>query len=211
MMYAYTKSVRELPAYAAIHGVNKGADIVRGGFKLSAGLLAATAGMVTAVLDWQKAKAERDVIQKSILYARSVTSSVATLGGTLAAYSYAGPLLEHLAKKTNTKLDRSIRFAKGLGARRVALLRVVAWLGWVGVAITVVDLSYAGYRWYMDSTALERWFARCVFRKNKSNQPYSDMQEELKEFAKALHPGQEYDDAPAEVDLAKPQLQIAEA
>jgi hypothetical protein len=71
----------------------------------------------------------------------------------------------------------------------------IAWLGWVGLAITAADLAYAGYRAYMDATAVQRWFGRCVFRKNRSNQPYQDLKEELKEFAKAQHPGQEVEEA----------------
>jgi hypothetical protein len=47
----------------------------------------------------------------------------------------------------------------------------------------------------MDATAMQRWFSRCVFRKDRSTTPYKDEQEELKEFAKAQHPGQEVEEA----------------
>ncbi|MET3135512.1 hypothetical protein AAKU55_005822 [Oxalobacteraceae bacterium GrIS 1.11] len=199
MMYAYTKSVREQPQYNVVTGVEKGADIVRGGFKIAAGLLAVTAGAISAFLDWNKIHGEKDPIQRAILRARALSGGASSFFGLLAACSYAAPLLEHLAEKQGRSIATSRLLgwgAKGakIFAERVFLLRAVAWLGWVGVAITVIDLSYSGYRWYMNVTALERWFSHCVFRKDKSNKPYSDEKEELKELAKAQHPGQEYDE-----------------
>lgn len=199
MMYAYTKSVRELPQYMAIKGVKDGADIVRGGFKMLGGLLAATSGTITAYLDWNAMEKEKDPIQKAILTARYRSGIASSAAGLLAAYSYSGPLLEHLASKKGRSSVLKYLFnsaSKGAFAlsKRVWLLRTVAWLGWVGVAITVGDIAYAGYRWYMDITALQRWFGRCVFRRNKSNKAYADVKDELKEFVKAQHPGQEVDD-----------------
>lgn len=199
MMYAYTKSVRELTKYAAIKGVKDGADIVRGGFKIGAGMLAAFAGLITAYLDLNAMEKEKDPIQRAILTARFLGGSGSSFFGALAAYSYSGPLLEHLAGKKGRSITLKRFFniaSEGAVAlsKRVLLLRIVAWLGWVGVVITVADLAYAGYRWYMDVTALRRWFSRCVFRGNKSNQAYADVKEELKEFAKAQHPGQEVED-----------------
>ncbi|MCY0912630.1 T6SS effector BTH_I2691 family protein [Massilia antarctica] len=199
MMYAFTKSVRELPKYAVINGVDKAADILRGGFKLSAGMLGAIAGGTSAILDWKKMETQKDPLQQAIILSRSISSGASALAGTFASYSYAEPLLAHLAMKAGRSYETSYilgRLAQGtvtFSVRRVLLLRVVAWLSWVGVAITVVDLTYSGYRWYMDATALERWFSHCVFRKNKSNQRYNSQKEELTELAKAQHPGQEYD------------------
>ncbi|WP_426174687.1 T6SS effector BTH_I2691 family protein [Massilia sp. TWR1-2-2] len=59
MMYSYTKSVRELPKYATIDGISKGGDIVRGGFKLTAGVLALFAGLITAYADLPSSTVER--------------------------------------------------------------------------------------------------------------------------------------------------------
>jgi hypothetical protein len=201
MMYAHTKSVRELPQFGqAFVGVDKAGDIVRGGFKLAAGLLAAFAGTITAYLDWQKIDKEKDSTQKAVLWIRTASSAVSSFSGFLAAFSYSGPLLEYAAFKMAAGRFINRRLATGaLGlsmvaeglAARVLLLRVVAWLGWVGVAVTVVDIVYAGYRSYMDSTALERWCKRSVFRKDKNEKPFNDAKEELKELVKAQHPGQE--------------------
>ncbi|MDQ2938595.1 MAG: hypothetical protein M3R67_14010, partial [Acidobacteriota bacterium] len=99
MMYAYTKSVRELPNYAAIDGVKNGADIVRGGFKLTAGLLASVAGGITAYSDWRKFEKEPDPIISAILFSRSLTGGLSSGAGLLATYSYCGPLLKPLAER----------------------------------------------------------------------------------------------------------------
>jgi hypothetical protein len=201
MMYAHTKSVRELPQFGqAFVGVDKAGDIVRGGFKLAAGLLAAFAGTITAYLDTQKALKEKDSTQRSILWMRAAGGTFSSGASFLAAFSYSGPLLEYAAFKMAAGrfiTRRLATVALGLSmvadglAARVLLLRVVAWLGWVGVAVTVVDIFYAGYRSYMDSTALERWCKRSVFRKDKNEKPFNNSKEELKELVKAQHPGQE--------------------
>jgi hypothetical protein len=189
MMYTYTKSIRELPKYAAIDGIKQGADIVRGGFKQTAGLLAAVAGGITAYSDWQKADKASDPILAAILHCRAVQGAASTITGSLAAYSYAGPLLEHLAQKDgrSTLVSNFYRgaskYAKAL-SERVLLLRVVAWLGWIGVIITVGDLIYSGYRWYFDYTAVTRWLSRCTFRKIKTNKAFNTVKEELEEFHK---------------------------
>jgi hypothetical protein len=193
MMYSYTKSVRELPHYAAIDGIKDGADIVRGGFKLAAGLLSAFAGGITAFSDWQKSKKETDSYLIAIYRVRSVQGAGSTIFGALAAYSYSAPLLNHLAKQEGRSMitsRASTFFAKGASflSERVLLLRIVAWFGWIGVAITVVDLAYAGYRWYVDYTALTRWLSRCAFRKVKTNECFSTFTEELEELQKAQHP-----------------------
>lgn len=200
MVYAFTKSVRELPKYAMIPGVDKGADIVRGGFKLAAGLFAAVAGGITVSLDYGKTKTEKDPMMIVLLWMKVFSGGGNLIFGSLAAYSYAGPFLTRCAEKTGRAARLSQFFGKAAKwsdalKLRVGLLRAVAWLGWVGLAITIADLAYAGYRAYMDATAVQRWFGRCVFRKNRSNAPYKDLKEELKEFAKAQHPGQEVEES----------------
>jgi hypothetical protein len=196
MMYVYTKSVRELPSYAVIDGIKNGADIVRGGFKLTAGLLAAFAGVITASSDWQKAEKNKDPFLRAILYTRSAHGWASFAFGSLAAYSYSGPLLTHLANKKG----RSFLVFYGYSmlaeraeilSSRVLLLRVLAWVGWIGVVITIVDLSYSGYRWFVDYTATVRWLSRCTFRKVQTNKNFSTLKEELEEFKKAQHPQQD--------------------
>jgi hypothetical protein len=193
MMYVYTKSVRELPKYAAIDGINKGADIVRGGFKLTAGLLAAFSGGITAYSDWDRARKESDPVRKAILYTRSAQGGASAAFGSLAAYSYSGPLLKHLAMKESRSFLAFYSYsvlAEGAGtlSRRVLLLRLVAWLGWIGVVITVADLSLAGYRWLVDYTAITRWLSRCTFRRVQTNKNFSTLKEELEEFKKTQRP-----------------------
>jgi hypothetical protein len=193
MMYVYTKSVRELPKYAVIDGIKNGADIVRGGFKLTAGLLAASAGGITALLDWHKAEKEVDSLRKAILYTRSLHGVGSTVFGALAAYSYCGPYLTHLAAKKDSstflsnRLKTGAKYANKL-KNRVSLLRYVAWLGWIGVVITVVDLGCAGYRWYVDYTKITRWLSRCTFRLVKTNTGFSTANEELETFINAKNP-----------------------
>jgi hypothetical protein len=193
MMYAYTKSVRELPNYIAFNGINRGADIVRGGFKFRAGSLACLAGTITVIVDLKKALKEQDPLLQSILYARSFHGTVTTVYGGLTAYSYAGPLLEHLSQKYAHSPFVSKRLAIGghwatALSERVSLLRTVAWLGWIGVLITVADLAIAGYHLYVDYTAVERWLARCTFRKTKANIGFSTANEELEVLKKAYQP-----------------------
>ncbi|MBB5020566.1 hypothetical protein HNQ59_003887 [Chitinivorax tropicus] len=190
MTYACVKSVRELPQYNVINGINKGADIVRGGFKLAAGMFGLGAGIVSGVLDWNKFNLEKDTSQKVILLIRLVANGLSTFSSTIAAYSYSAPYFEYQVarqgQRTATKRILSI-LAKGADAlsKRVLLLRFVAWLGWVGVIITVADLSYSAYRWYIDSQSLEKWFGNCLFRKDQSIYGYASVEDELKEFEKA--------------------------
>ena len=189
MMYAYTKSVRELPNYAAIDGVKSGADIVRGGFKLTAGLLASVAGGITAYSDWQKFEKEPDPIISAILFSRAATGGLSMGAGLLATYSYCGPLLKPLAERRgrfqiSTKIHTLAFESAEILAKRVWLLRTIAWLNWAGVVITVVDLSYAGYRWYFDYTAITKWLSRCTFRQMKTNKNFATLKEELEELQK---------------------------
>jgi hypothetical protein len=123
----------------------------------------------------------------------------------LAAYSYSAPLLNKLAKMEGRSWLASNAYrllsqgAKTL-SERVLLLRAVAWLGWIGVVITVVDLSYSGYRWYVNYTELTRWLSRCTFRRDKTNKNFSTIKDELEEFHKAQHP--EPEDAEPQIPAA---------
>ncbi|WP_137938752.1 T6SS effector BTH_I2691 family protein [Chitinivorax sp. B] len=190
MFYASVKSVRELPQYNVISGINKGADIVRGGFKLKAGAFGFGAGIISAILDIKKLASEKDSSQIGIMKIRIGANIISSVTSTIAAYSYSAPYFEYYAAKQGRKaITRWTLNALGAGAKkfaeRVLLLRMVAWLGWVGVIITVADLSYSAYRWYIDSQALERWFDKCLFRKNQLAYGYANIEEELQAFEKA--------------------------
>jgi hypothetical protein len=193
VMYTYTKSVRELPQYAAIEGIKSGADKVRGGFKCVAGSLAMLTGLITVISDWNKANQEADPMLSAIHRARSLQGAGSTLAGVLAAFSYTGPFLELQAQREGRSalavkfLGRASEYASAL-SERVLLLRIIAWLGWIGVVITVVDLAYAGYRSYQDYTAITRWLGRCTFRKKKTETGFKTATEELLEFKKARQP-----------------------
>lgn len=194
MTYAYIKSVRELPNYAAVDGIKNGSDIVRGGVKLAAGALVATAGVITVFADWQRAQNEIDPVRSAIYRSRSVVGALSTLVGSITAFSYSGPLLTHLVKISGRSfaecrlLSTGIKVAELL-EKRVILLRMAAWLGWIGVVITAIDLAYAGYRWYFDYTEMARWLSRCTFRKVKTNKGYITLNEELKEMRVARQSG----------------------
>lgn len=51
LAYSVTKSIREISPYNKISGINKGADIIRGGFKMAAGILGALSGAIIFWLD----------------------------------------------------------------------------------------------------------------------------------------------------------------
>ena len=50
-------------------------------------------------------------------------------------------------------------------------------------------------RMYRDSKAVHFWFDRCVFSTDPNRESFRDLEHELKEFAKAQHPGQEIEEA----------------
>lgn len=63
--YAAAKSIREIRPYSKIAAIKDGADIVRGGFKIGAGMLSAAAGLCGAVLDVMKFDKETDPALKT--------------------------------------------------------------------------------------------------------------------------------------------------
>ncbi|WP_426173317.1 hypothetical protein [Massilia sp. TWR1-2-2] len=141
--------------------------------------------------DLDKGNKERDPTLRAILYIRSGHGALSAFYGSAAALSYAGPFLNHQAAKEGRSIVLS-KLATKAGAiaealsERVLLLRTIAWLGWIGVGITVADLAYAGYRQCIDRTAILHWLDHCTFRKKKANLPFRTSREELTELQKVI-------------------------
>lgn len=190
-LYASVKSVREIDAYSkeAVPALNKSADIMRGGLKITAGLFSIVAGSITVGLDFLSARKEvkqdnSDWVLVGIYSARVGVGAFSTAFGLVAAFSYTGPMLKYLAGE---------RFVLTRVAERVALARTlwllrVARLNMVGMALTLAELIYAC--WKPDE--LEKWCKACTFRKDKKtggffdNVPYVDTKRELEELEKAF-------------------------
>ncbi|ATD61136.1 hypothetical protein CNX70_13905 [Janthinobacterium svalbardensis] len=199
LVYAVTKSIREIYPYSKISGINKAADIIRGGFKMAAGLLGAISGFMIVCLDidsaYDEIKKERsDGILVGIYASRAVFGAINMGLGLAAALSYAAPLLarlagSQLAKNFSFSL-KAINYFGGLatslaGGRTILLIRL-ARFNLIGLGITVVEV---GYRvWIMDDE-LENWFQACSFRKSKgwfSEKPFTTVEQELMELQKSL-------------------------
>lgn len=201
LVYAVTKSIREIVPYN-VGGIEKAADIIRGGFKMAAGALAAGAGAITAYLDVMSAydegiKERPNKILIGIYTGRAIIGLVGARYGLWAAFSYSGPLLSRLggtliAKNSSISLiaaDKvllAVNGAKKISEGRTLLLIRLARINIIGVGLTVVEV---GYRvWIMDDE-LENWFQACSFRKKRglfSEKPFDSVQKELLELRKAL-------------------------
>jgi hypothetical protein len=199
LVYAVTKSIREISPYSKISGINKAADIIRGGFKMAAGLLGALSGFMIVWLDidsaYDEIKKERsDGILVGIYASRAVFGAINMGLGLAAALSYAAPLLARLA---GSQLAKNFSFslkvinyfgglATSLAGGRTILLIRLARFNLIGLGITVVEV---GYRvWIMDDE-LENWFQACSFRKSKgwfSEKPFTTVEQELMELQKSL-------------------------
>lgn len=199
LVYAVTKSIREISPYSKMSGINKAADIIRGGFKMAAGLLGALSGFMIVCLDiasaYDEVKKERsDGILVGIYASRAVFGAINMGLGLAAALSYAAPLLARLAESQlarNFSFSlKAIKYFGGLattlaGGRTILLIRL-ARFNLIGLGITVVEV---GYRvWIMDDE-LENWFQACSFRKNKgwfSEKPFATVEQELMELQKSF-------------------------
>lgn len=199
LVYAVTKSIREISPYSKISGINKAADVIRGGFKMAAGLLGALSGFMIVCLDidsaYDEIKKERsDGILVAIYTSRAVFGAINMGLGLTAALSYCAPLLtrlagSQLAKNFSFSL-KAINYFGGLatsliGGRTILLIRL-ARFNLIGLGITVVEV---GYRvWIMDDE-LENWFQACTFRKRRgwlSEKPFTNVEQELMELQKAF-------------------------
>ncbi len=197
--YSAAKAIREIEPYKSVNAINKGADIVRGGFKLGAGVLGMGAGLCGAYLDYQKLKTTDDKTLKMIYGARSFTGFVSAGLTILAAYSYTGPLLAHAAKGY-AKHSLRYRALSAFGdvasvlAKRVRLLVWVARWSWAGLALTVFEIGYL----YFKDNELQDWCDKCVFRKDKTYKNWAGRE------VKADH----FDGASREIEMLERAAQI---
>ena len=194
--YSGAKSIREISPYKGVNAINKSADIVRGGFKLGAGVLSTGAGLCGAILDWGKLDSEKDSTLRMIYALRAATGFISASLTILAAFSYSESLLNHLSKgyaqhQLRYKLLIKGALLAGRIALRVRLLVWVARLNWVGLALTVAEIGYL--LWKDDD--LQNWCEKSVFRQQKKttnwfgrvvvNDSFAGATVELEELEKA--------------------------
>lgn len=202
LAYSVTKSIREISPYNKISGINKGADIIRGGFKMAAGILGALSGAIIFWLDvlsaHEESKKERPDRILVGIYAGRAFLGLGNIGlGLAAAFSYSAPLMSRLAGSLlarNSSLSLNMAkflvgtaaLAKKVADGRTLLLIRLARFNLIGLGITVVEV---GYRvWIMDDD-LENWFQACSFRKRRglfSEKPFDSIEKELMELQKAF-------------------------
>ncbi|MGF6115010.1 hypothetical protein ABIE30_005525 [Janthinobacterium lividum] len=202
LAYSVTKSIREVSPYNNISGIKKGADIIRGGFKMAAGILGALSGAIIFWLDvlsvHEESKKERTDRILVGIYAGRAFLGLGNIGlGLAAAFSYSAPLMSRLAgsllaKNSSFAISMAKFFvgtaalAKKVADGRTLLLIRLARFNLIGVGITVVEV---GYRvWIMDDD-LENWFQACSFRKRRglfSEKPFDSVDKELMELQKAF-------------------------
>jgi hypothetical protein len=193
MLYAVAKSLREIDPIKGIPNLNKAVDIVRGGFKITAGSLATAAGGISAVLDAFAVKNELEKNKTNhylvaIYVSRSVVGGVGAGLGFIAAFSYCEPLFIRLGGVAG-RFSFSISsyfaggaiYAEALALRRTLWLIRVARFNMVGLALTAAEMIYRGF--FMDNE-LQDWCDACTFRKDKSTglfkaTPFDDAKKEL--------------------------------
>ncbi|WBS01227.1 hypothetical protein OU994_23440 [Pseudoduganella sp. SL102] len=196
MFYAGAKSIREIEPYKSISAINKSADIVRGGFKLGAGVLSAGASFFGAILDWGKMDKEKDPVMRTIYFLRALTGTASVFMTLIAAFSYLEPLLNHVSKRyaenqLRYKMLEATASLAGKAALRVRLLVYIARLNWFGLALTAVEIGYL----LLKDDDLQNWCEKSVFRRQKKttgwlgetsiNENFANATAELEELDKA--------------------------
>lgn len=166
--YSAAKSIREIKPYSSVKAIKDGADIVRGGFKLGAGVLGAVAGFAAAYLDFTKLKTENDPTLASIFGVRAFTGFVSAALTLRAGVSYCGPMLEHVAKGHAAHSIRHRALIKAANtalawSTRVRLLVWMARLNWAGLGLTALEIGYLSFK----DNELQNWCEMSVFRKDK--------------------------------------------
>ncbi|QAU34202.1 T6SS effector BTH_I2691 family protein [Janthinobacterium sp. 17J80-10] len=198
--YALIKSGREQAELAnAAKSVVGAGDIVRGGFKMWAGVFGTLAGSLSVYADWLKFKEEiagkNRTPEETFLLLRMIVGVFNTGAGALAAFSYTGPMFRRVAINLTENAVARRAAATWLASKaerwaaRVFLLRVVAWGTGAGFVLTAGEiLWYAGEAIIVSfqPNALETWCARSAFRNRvKNGKPYGSSQNELEQLAKA--------------------------
>jgi hypothetical protein len=200
MMYAVAKSLREIEPIKGIPNINKAADIVRGGFKITAGTLATAAGGIGALLDLsagmdESAKANQNNFLIGVYYSRGGIGGISSGLGFIAAFSYCEPLLMRLGATAGRfsvgimpYMAQGANIAAGLALRRTLWLIRVARFNMIGLGITALEIIYRCF--FMDNE-LQDWCDTCTFRKDKSTTglfkptPFADTKKELDALYKA--------------------------
>jgi hypothetical protein len=168
--YSAAKSIREIQPYKGVNAINKGADIVRGGFKLGAGVLGFGAGLCSATLDAMKAVHTEDRALALLYSARAGTGFVSAFVTLVAAFSYTESLLAHAAQgyARHSLRYRALTFGAKLALKAAMRVRLLVWaarLNWIGLALTAAEI---GYLWFKDDE-LQNWCGKSVFRAEKSH------------------------------------------
>lgn len=203
LAYAVAKSIREISPYEKIVGINKAADVIRGGLKMTAGTLSASAGAITAWLDLTSAKNElnkerNDRVLVGIYFGRAAIGIASSALGLVAAFSYSAPLLWRLAGsqlmsksiialRLITIFASSAVIAESLALTRTLMLIRLARFNMIGVAITLLEI---GYRVFIKDDELENWLQACTFRLDKdgwfSEKPFPNVEVELANLGAAV-------------------------
>jgi hypothetical protein len=190
LMYAAAKSVRELAVYGSkvTPHLNKAADIIRGGFKITAGTLSTAAGAISVVLEIQSLQGElrkddRNWVMVGIYFSKTFVGSFNAGLGFIAALSYTGPMFKYLGRGGLAMTAERLAVARTLWLIRVARFNMI------GLALTAVEL---GYTCFIKDDELEVWCKTSTFRKDKNTQgifakkPYADTRKELEALERAF-------------------------
>jgi hypothetical protein len=203
ILYAVTKSIREIEPFETMKGLSKAADVMRGGFKITAGILGASSGVISSFLDFNSASREYDKSKvDGILIGIYITRGgmgLASAGlGLVAAFSYTAPFLGRLAgSQLLSKSVFAMRLVNSMAASavlkslvlsRTLMLIRLARFNLIGLALTVVEV---GYRLWIKDDELENWLQSCTFRLDKSaglfgEKPFADTEAELLSLKLAL-------------------------
>jgi hypothetical protein len=176
--------------------LRSGGDIVRGGFKLAAGMFALSAGVITSVLESNKALKEwgsEGLTGNALLYtAKAGVSIVSTALSFGAAFSYSGPLLQRAVLLTpkGSQLGRALTWLAKIATRwgkRVFLLRYVSYANAAGLALMAVEAGIWIWRKFQPGP-LEQWCKRSMFANpsHKTSPGYSSATTELEGLAQAM-------------------------
>lgn len=168
--YSAAKSIREIEPYKGVNAISKGADIVRGGFKLGAGVLGFGAGLCGALLDWNKMDQAKSRTLVAIYGLRSLNGFVSAGITLVAAFSYTESLLRHLAKgyAKHSIRYRALIFGAEQAIKVAARVRLLVWaarLNWIGLALTAVEIGHLRFR----DDDLQNWCEKSVFRAEKTH------------------------------------------
>jgi len=199
MLYSVAKSIREIEPFKKIEAIERSADIIRGGLKITAGALATAAGGVGVWLDWtsgneETKKQNSDTVLLAVYYSRATIGAIGSYYGFIAAVSYCEPMLVRLgttagrfSSPLTPYLAQGANIAEGLAARRTLLLIRVARFNLIGLGLTAVEI---GYRLWFKDDELQDWCDASTFRKDKATglfkaTPYETTNRELEAIFKA--------------------------